>query len=79
MAKVHRQGGHKKMKCEAIVERMYSDPGQCKKLHNLKRHRWAPTELTTKIRTLCPHHRAVVDRNGDVKTVRDKIKSLVLA
>lgn len=58
--------------CEAIVPPgTYRSEGQCFQRVNVRPYRWALSELTTKIRELCRAHVALVERKGDVLTVKD--------
>lgn len=59
--------------CEAIVPAgSYRSEGQCFQWVNVSPYRWAPSEIKTKIRELCRAHVALVERKGDVLTVRDQ-------
>lgn len=53
------------MKCMVYVAvRRYSQPGPCSLLRDVRKVRWAPTPLTTRIVPLCATHRKRLER-GD--------------
>lgn len=62
------------MNCHAFVrERAYSKPGPCLRRQDVRLARWSVNGLNTRTALLCPAHREVVNRKGDVELTRDML------